>query len=251
VTVYSSAGSYGSAPSSTAAPPAVNEPPANDDKIVIMPRRRRPPEDIPPPAAEVPAEKAEKPLAEKPLPGVPASVFRPVRPEDRERAQQPVEPARKPPEPSDDASTLVALGKKAFAAGEYERAERRFRQASVESPADAMPYFLMAQAQFALAKYQEAVASIEAGMRRQPDWPDANFRPRTLYGADPPQFADHLRRLTDTLARFPNDPFLLFLAGYELWFDGQREKARDLFQRARTVTPDKTSLDRFLKVDVN
>jgi tetratricopeptide (TPR) repeat protein len=139
------------------------------------------------------------------------------------------------------------LGREAFALQEYARAQRRFQQAVDAAPQDALPYFLLAHAQFALGKYQEAVVSIGAGIRLRPDWPTAGFRPIELYGMNQADYADHLKRLKEALASYPNDPFLVFLNAYQLWFDNRQWEARSLFERARTLAPDPGPSERFLQ----
>jgi len=211
-----------------------------------------------------------EPPEEKPRPGG----FRPVRPEERGRPVPPVPPAPKPPEappakppakekppeeapelprpprpeadPRAESARLNALGKAAFAAGEYGRAAQRFRQAAHVNPNDARADFLLAQAEVALGKYDEAVEAIQAGMRLEPDWPTAKFRPVTLYEDNVSDLPEHLQALEDALARHPDDSVLLFLYAYQLWFDGRQEEARPLFRRAAAVAPDKSFSERFL-----
>ena len=74
-----------------------------------------------------------------------------------------------------------------------------------------------------------------------------NCRPLELYGAHVALYPDHLRRLEDVVKRFPNDAVVLFLFGYELWFDGRKDEARDLFRRALTAGADAIVIDRFLR----
>jgi tetratricopeptide (TPR) repeat protein len=205
-----------------------------------------------------------------PLPGDPASVFRPIQPGDRDRAREPirVQPPPKAPErrglfppeepgllrplppeadPQAEAARQITLGKEALAAGEYARAASRFRQAASSDPREPLALFLLAQAEFALGKYDEAFAAIEAGMKLKPDWPTADFRPLELYGARVQDFSEHLRRLEHALARYPEDAVLTFLYAYELWFDGRRDEAVPLLQRALDLAPGKTFIERFLR----
>ncbi|HEV3262703.1 MAG TPA: hypothetical protein VG013_38060 [Gemmataceae bacterium] len=203
---------------------------------------------------------------ERPLRGEPASVFRKVGPADRKRAQEPMLPApaepvpgkpaapgKLPPAPApaelpkDPFARQIALAKQAFAARLYGLAERRFREAVRMDPDEALPHFLLAQAEFALGKYQQAVDAIHAGMRLRPDWPDADFRPAELYAANADDFDEQRKRLEDALTENPRDPVLLFLLGYELWFDGRQKDALRYFQRAAAVAPDKTFINHFLK----
>lgn len=224
------------------------------------------------------------PLPEgRPLPGEPAGVFRPIRPEDRARAQQPMlpevppppdvprppdvhrppvkpvpPPKARPPEqlplppqpqanPRAEAARLIALGRDAFANQEYGRAAHRFRQAMAAAPDESLPHFLHAQALLALDKYAQAVEAIHEGMRRQFDWPQVRFRPQELYEPDLAGYREQLHRLEEVLSRHPDDPILLFLYGHQLWFDGRKDEARVLFQRAAPRARDRTFIDRFLK----
>src|SRR5436190_311939 len=94
---------------------------------------------------------------EPPLPGREAGRFRPLEPDNRERAQQPLKPDQPPdrpppnqplpkdppqpgprlprpplpdPDPRIESARQVALGKEAFRNGEYGRAAERFRHAA-------------------------------------------------------------------------------------------------------------------------
>jgi Flp pilus assembly protein TadD len=152
-------------------------------------------------------------------------------------------------EPKDESARQVALGKEALAAQEYGRAVSRFRQSTKLFAHDAMAHFLLAQALFALGKYDEAVDAIHAGMRLRPDWPKSRFRSVELYGPNAADFPEHLKRLEAVLDRHPDDPLLLFLLAYELWFDGRQNEALPMFRRAAAVAPDKTYIERFLDAD--
>jgi cytochrome c-type biogenesis protein CcmH/NrfG len=206
--------------------------PLEDDRFLrIVPRKQAAPKpaervrpEPPPPAPK----KAEKP-ADMPAPRKPA-------------------PDKLADNPKDENARLINLGQEAFAAGEYGRAERRFEQAVRAEPREPATYFLLSQAQFALGKFQEAVESIEAGMRRKADGPGERFRPRLLYAGNDDDFNNHMARLADTLERNPNDFFLLFLRGHQLWFNGEQAEARKLFERAVKLAPEpmKPLVNRFL-----
>jgi len=212
-------------------------------------------------------------------PGVPVSVFRPIRPDDRLRAMQPVQPEIPPPppreqlrpkpaaprreavrppekplpappapqaEPKKECARQLRLGRQAFAQREYALADRSFEQAAALCPEDALVHFLLAEAQFALGKYQEGAASIDAGMRLKPNWPEAFFWPRDLYELNGQDFDANLKRLADAIARFPDDRVLLFLYGYHLWFDDRRDEAQLFFRRADKLSPHPNPSERFL-----
>jgi tetratricopeptide (TPR) repeat protein len=229
-------------------PPFAYAPPIiiNNQPIVIVPERRDPVEEeeflrIEPRkralANNIP-KKEPVPKKEKKLAQIP-------------RVPSPEPPPRRvaPPElPKGRSDRLLAFGKLAFGFQEYGRAERFFLQATEVPPVDPLAYFDLAQAQFARAEYQEAVASIHAGLRILPDWPRSHFRAEEFYGPNAGDFKDHLKRLEETLARHPHDPHLLFLHAYELWFTGRPEEARAQFQHAAKVTADKTFIEMFLRV---
>ncbi|MFL5242727.1 MAG: tetratricopeptide repeat protein [Gemmataceae bacterium] len=253
--------------------------------IIVQPPREEPEIfriDPPPRGREAPKEAVApppKPIdpfegAEKPLPGVPAGGFRPLGPKDRPqplmpRAEEAPKPVDKPdaaahrpldafhrgiplpslPEsdPKEENRRLVKIGKQTFAEQQYGRAAERFRQAVAVLPTDAADQFLLAQAYFSLGKFREAVDAIETGVRLQPDWPDSDFRPRLLYGGNESDFTDLMQRLDEALVRLPDDPVLLFLRAYQLWFDGRRSDAVPLLRHAIAVGSDKTAVERFLQ----
>ncbi len=178
-----------------------------------------PPEKLVPPPKEKPVEK----LRDLPLPG--------PRPAATPRAEH---------------ERLVQLGKDAFAVHQYGRAAERFRQAIVADN-QASAHFLRAQAEFTLGKYFDAVDALNAGLKLDPNWPTAPFHPQALYGPDGDDFAEQLQRLQNALARHPDDAVLLFLYAYQLWFDGRRNEALPLFQRAAAVAADRTAIEKFLQ----
>jgi tetratricopeptide (TPR) repeat protein len=193
---------------------------------------RNPPPDRPrAPAPQPPAPPAAKPEAPKP---------------ERRPAELPP-PPQPEPNPRAEHDKQIALGKAAFANGEYGRAAHRFRLAIAVVPEDPMGQFLLAQTLLALAKYQEAFDAIQVGMRQQPNWPASRFRPLELYGDNVADYPDHLARLEQVLQQPPDDPVLLFLYAYQLWFDGRQDEAIPLFQRAAPLLADKNAVERFLQ----
>ena len=207
--------------------------------------------------------RGQRPQAAEPLkpapPVAPPNPPAPVPPAPKPQPPAPPPPGPppelpKPPAPMDDpgaeAARLVGLGRAAFANLEYGRAADRFRQAAVLAPAQALPQFLLAETLFAQGKYSDAVDAIHAGMVLQPDWPNARFAPLDLYGPHAADYADQLRALQDALDHRPGDPDLLFLTAYALWFDGRKDDARALFQRALPGAGDPAMIQRFLRAAV-
>jgi Tetratricopeptide repeat len=199
-----------------------------------------------------------RPLPERKPPGRNGG-DKPVQPEAAPppRPDPPKPPPAKPPdvpriphpnpEPRAENARLIELGKEAFADTDYGLAAQRFRQAGVVLPADSQAQFLLAQALLALGKYREAADAINAGLTLEPNWPALNFHPLELYGANVVLYPDHLRRLEEVVARFPNDAVVLFLYGYELWFDGRKDDARVLFLQAQAAGADPAMIDLFLR----
>ncbi len=213
------------------------EPPPN--------RRPQPPELLKPP---LPAPEAA-PVPPPPVPPPaqpPAKPPAPPAPPPGPLPELPMPPAPLH-DPDAEYARLLKLGRDAFANLEYGRAADRFRQAAAVAPNRATPWFFLAQTLFAQGKYHDAVDAIHAGMVLQPDWPSAPFQPLDLYGPHPADYADQLTALRDALDRRPGDPDLLFLDAYALWFDGRKDEARPLFQKALPGAVDPGMVLRFLR----
>jgi Tetratricopeptide repeat len=152
-------------------------------------------------------------------------------------------------EPLEESRRLTELGLIAFSGREYGLALRRFQQAAEAEQGQPRPYFLLAQTYLALGQYREAVAAIEKGMRRQPNWPLSGFQPRVdLYKGIEDDWFTHQKQLAEVVTLRPDRAVYLFLAAYQLWFDGQRDQAADLFAHAKILAPDNVFINEFLKV---
>ncbi len=149
-----------------------------------------------------------------------------------------------------EALRLIRDGNEMFANGNYQAATRNYEQAVAVAPQEPMGYFHLAQAHVALGKYAEAAVAIQRGMKLHLTWPQSTFRPRALYRDRPGEYLNHLAKLADAIAKNLNDDSLLFLLGYQLWFDGQKDEALVLFRRAAGLAADTALLDRFLKAPV-
>jgi tetratricopeptide (TPR) repeat protein len=195
----------------------------------------RPDKQAAPPAAPPPA--AQKKPADKKAPDVNLGVEPGNFPLARAAAAN----------PQVEADRQVEAGHDAFLKGEFGLAIEHFRHATARLPDEAVNWFLLAQVQFAIGKYDDAVASINAGMKRDPEWPQSRFQSREIYGNNHAAFDVHLQNLRNSLAADPNDPCLLFLLGVELWFDGKRDEARALLERAAQLAKDPAPAQAFLK----
>jgi hypothetical protein len=224
----------------------------SDGIVRIRPRREREREQ----ERERDKEREREPEPEKinaPNPFVPRPQAELVPPpqlleQPRPRPQPPREVKPQPAEDPREASARhVDLGKDAFAAGEYGRAAFRFQKAADLAPDQALPHFLLFQSLVALGKYRDAVSAIHAGLALDPTWPATGARLAALYGPAKNELVSHLQQLSATGAAHPDDPVLLFLQGVVLWFDGRRDEARPLFEKAAPRVPDRRDIDRFLQ----
>jgi len=196
---------------------------------------------IAPPAEDLP--KLPKP-PEKPAPEPPKKIQPPPPPPG------PKEPGPLPPpkqDPADEHQRLLEIGQDAFHLQLYGIAAQRFAQAIAIKPGGAKAHFLLSQAQFALGKYRDAVASIHQGMKLDAAWPKEKFQPRRDLYKNHQDFTDHLNRLEDIVAMEPDNADFLFLLAHQMWFDGQRNRAVALFRQARALTADPTFIDMFLR----
>jgi hypothetical protein len=219
----------------------VREDEPREDTIRIRPRPDREPE---PPAESEP----ERIKAPKPAPRADEVELVPPPQLLEQPRMLPAElPKPRPPDdPAEASARHIRIGRNAFAEGEYGRSAYRFRKASDLTPDQASPHFLLAQASFALGKYRDAVGAIHAGMALDPTWPATGDRFAALYGANNNDFALHLDQFAAARAAHPDDSVLLFLQGVVMWFDGRREDARLLFEKAAPRVPDRRDIDRFL-----
>lgn len=224
--------------------------------IIVAPpaisvRPSSPPVELPKFPQIPPLEEREDVIAIKPRAGG-VKNLPPIRQAPGQVAKAKAPPDWLAPAPAADkaaeADRRIKLGKDAFAAGRPGEALDQFQQATLADPNQADGFFLLAQAQFALAKYREATVSILAGLKLKPDWPNARFHPRELYGAQAADYADDLDRLRLAVERNPGEPSLQFLYAYQLWFIDRRKEARVSFERAAKIAADPAPIRRFLDV---
>jgi hypothetical protein len=195
------------------------------------------------------------------LPGKDVSVpKKAIRPEDKIDEVKPKPPApvfEKPAEfpkpvaplaiPRDESNRLMELGLEEFKLKNFGQAAQHFRAATKVDPSNFLAWLLLAQADFAFARFGQSVEAIQMAMKLQKNYPNVSFRPRlSLYKGIEPEFDDQLALLAEAVKDNPKSHQLLFLLAHQLWFDNQRDSAVEIFQRARLVAPDPTFIDIFL-----
>lgn len=94
----------------------------------------------------------------------------------------------------------------------------------------------LANAQFAMKKYREAVVSIQTGLKYFPGWPAVKLDLRSLHH-DPAEYEDTLADLQKAAKENPADTALQFLLGYEYHYTGKRAAAREQFENALKADP--------------
>jgi hypothetical protein len=180
-------------------------------------------------------------VAAVPRPGVAAAVI----PFDPFRAAAAVKVEPVEADKKKEAVRLIALGRDAFANGEFGRAAEHFARATASDDTNAEAHFLRAQAQFAAGKYADAVSALRAGLALDAKWPASAFDPTALHGGHPDRFDAQLAALKKALAGNPGVPELEFLLGYELWFTGAKADADKLFRAAEKRLADPAVLALF------
>lgn len=139
-------------------------------------------------------------------------------------------------EPAADPDRLMKAARESLAAGEYGTAIEHLDRVIAAKPDDAIATFLKSQAQFAAGQYAEAVTTIRAGMKRHPGWPSIEMKPPTS-----------LAELKRSLDANPDSTALQFLYAHQLWFGGDRDAARPIFERLAKRLKDEDAVAPFLK----
>ncbi|MFO0803564.1 MAG: tetratricopeptide repeat protein [Gemmataceae bacterium] len=127
-------------------------------------------------------------------------------------------------EPPGDPERQLKRARAALAVGEYGAAVEFLDRL----PNDEAAVFFKSQAQFAAGQYAEAVATIRAGMKRNPKWASNDVKLAELF---PRQLDSLLGELKRRAEENPDSHALQFLLAHQLWFGGERETARPIFER--------------------
>lgn len=138
----------------------------------------------------------------------------------------------------------IASGTRLFQSGKYMAAADHFREATRLQASDPTPYFMLGQSLFAARRYDEAALAIRRGLQVNPEWLEAEFDMRTLYG-DESQPLTQLADLAGRLQANPLDREILFLLGYELFVTGEKEKARTILEQVARLEANDKHLEPF------
>ncbi len=213
--------------------------PAGPEPKVVFPPAAEPIPDMPGKDVSVP-KKALRP----------EDMVEPVKPKVEGTPLKPVEfPAPPAPLPvaHEEANRLIGLGLEEFKDRDFGLAGQHFNKAAEVDPTNFLAHVLSAQADFAFARYGDAVKSIRIAAKLQKDYPSVKFQPRlSLYKGLEGDYFDQMALLKAAVKNNPKSGDLLFLLGHQLWFDDQRDAAVEQFLLARPLTADPALIDQFL-----
>jgi tetratricopeptide (TPR) repeat protein len=134
---------------------------------------------------------------------------------------------------------VVSLGRRDFWRGHYDQALAHWELALAENPDSGVIRLLLAQAYFALGKYEAAASAAQAGMHSLPqrDWGSVVRNYRHVY-ANIQDYTDQLRKLEAARTAQPDDVTLRFLLGYHFGFLGYPRQAVTELDKALALQPD-------------
>jgi tetratricopeptide (TPR) repeat protein len=131
------------------------------------------------------------------------------------------------------AEAVIATGDRMFGEEKYSTALARYRSATRISPELADAHL---REGFALAAQNKTLAAVKAfrrGLEIRADWSDSRFQLSEIYAAS--ALAEKTDMLREAVKSRPNDANNLVALGMQLYFDGQRDQAAEVFGRAATL----------------
>lgn len=132
----------------------------------------------------------------------------------------------------------VAAGRRAFRAGQYELALSHWQYALLGSPKDGGIQLFIAQACFALGKYQAAATALQTGLQILPqnEWGHVVKDYSHLY-ANVQHYKDQLKALEDARNAKPDDPAMRLVLGYQFGYLGHPKHAVAELDKALELQP--------------
>ena len=144
---------------------------------------------------------------------------------------------------------FIALGDELFAQQRYHEAIQRYRSAQEAAEDLAEPYFREAHARTATGRYDVALEKLRRAIELAPDLVRDGFSLETLYGSSQLAKRSHLEALAQKALEEPQNADVLILLGAFLYYDGQAERAANIFARASELGGDDPHLQRFLAAE--
>jgi tetratricopeptide (TPR) repeat protein len=132
----------------------------------------------------------------------------------------------------------VLSGRQAFRAGQYELALRNWQYVLVDNPKNGGVLLLVAQALFALGKYEAAASAIQTGMQMLPqnEWGNVVTNYSHVY-SNIQNYKDQLKALENARNAKPDDPTMRFVLGYHFGYLGYPKHAIAELDKALDLQP--------------
>ena len=86
-----------------------------------------------------------------------------------------------------------------------------------------------------MGRYDLAVGAVKRGLKLEPAWPKSDFNVDTLFAANAQTKNACLAAIDKAVLAKPTDPNRLFALGVYLHFDGQADRAAQMFDRAEQI----------------
>jgi hypothetical protein len=135
------------------------------------------------------------------------------------------------------AATFIEHGDEHFRKQKFNEAYGRYRDAAKEAPDLAEPYLREAFALSAIGQYENAAKALRRGLAIKPDWAQAGFQLKSLYGANKIAKIAHRESLAKEVAEHPQSADLMFLLAVVLYCDDNPQRSQAFFLRAKTLEP--------------
>jgi cellulose synthase operon protein C len=143
-----------------------------------------------------------------------------------------------PAEKKPVADLYLLLAKSRIGLGEYAKAETALQGAAAATPSSATPFILRGDLRMSRGNFQDALASYEEALQRDPDNSVVMNNIASLsveHGFDLARAATLAARM---YAKYPRDPAVADTLGWVLHNQGKRNEALPLLQFAATGSPD-------------
>lgn len=142
-------------------------------------------------------------------------------------------PATAPAELPEDP---LVTGDVLLRAGKYEEAVEAYRKVVEDEPDNSVAKFALADALFAVGKYNESTYTLRLGLMQDPEWLDATVNKGDIFPT-----AEEFERLLDELEAYaterPFDSSAWYLLGFQQYFHNRFDAAETSLRRADEVLP--------------
>jgi tetratricopeptide (TPR) repeat protein len=145
------------------------------------------------------------------------------------------------------AAHFVTAGDNLFREQKHQEALQRYKSAAQAAPDVASAYFRQGFALVATNRYELAAEAFRRGLALDPGWPSSEFRLTEIYGDAALARQAHQDALAGAALHDPVNADLMFVLGVFLHFDGQAERAKKFFAKAKELDGGRAaSVDGFL-----